>query len=287
MPSTADPLRTVLEHAIDGALHDQRIGTGCHAQHVDADAIGAGGATLFERLLQILVVEEHLLLVKRWRAALVDGLDGEVPRLAIGALEDRAVDRHGLADLPVVLVRKLPADDARGAILRELFVAAFCDRHLRVADQERVVVDAELREEAALVLFVVAAEPLPLADRFDAFNAGNLLLVAERQVDVEADRGLHQQAIGSRCIDRARQAGGDGLQDRDQKDSYRDGANRQQRTHRVADDVAPEKFPRHGLVPRCSVVVFDAAKLALVEVDRLLRVRSSLRVVRDHQDGLL
>ena len=187
-----DALRAVGEHLVDGALHGDRVDAVGQLEHVEAGALRSGRAALLERLLDVGELEEHLLLVERGRGALVDRVDLELPRAAVEAREDGAVDRDAVADLPAVFLGQLLADDAASARPGELLVAAVDDAHLGVAGQERLGVDAELREEAALVLLVAAAEPLPLADRLDARHRRHLLLVAERQVDEQADRGLHQ-----------------------------------------------------------------------------------------------
>ena len=61
-------------------------------------------------------MEEQLRLVGALDRRVVDAVDGELPRAAIGPPVDRALDRHALADLPAVPLRRVGADDRAGAI---------------------------------------------------------------------------------------------------------------------------------------------------------------------------
>ena len=61
-------------------------------------------------------MEEELRLVHSLLAALVDGVDDEIPGLAtVRAAEDRSLDRDAVADLPPEAFRDLPAHESAAA----------------------------------------------------------------------------------------------------------------------------------------------------------------------------
>ncbi len=104
-----------------------------------------------------------------------------------------------VADLPAELGSSASsvADDAAVRVRRKSSSLPSIERDLGVAGRTRSGSTPNWAKKFALVL-VVAAEPLPLADGFDAGHRRHLLLVGERQVDEQADRRLHEQPVRRR-----------------------------------------------------------------------------------------
>ena len=106
----------------------------------------AEAAALGDRFSQELVVEDQLRLVGALDLRVVDAVDGELPRTAVGPAVDRALDRNALADLEAVLLRRVAADDRAGAVGEQRLLLILGELELlRIDPQPALGLDRECR----------------------------------------------------------------------------------------------------------------------------------------------
>ena len=132
-------------------------------------------------LLQVFVMEQHHVVVDDRIGRRVDPADGEGPV----AREDGALEGDVLAQPPAEQVEQPAADDRGGALAEEGLLLVLRQDDLGVDLEVRLRVHRELGEEA-LVVPVLAAEPVGPGDLGDALRRAEPVGVAQRQREHEA-----------------------------------------------------------------------------------------------------
>jgi hypothetical protein len=141
-------------------------------------------------------VEHHACRISGLIARLVDGAHDELPLAGINV----ALQLHNVADLQIIAVGDVDADDGGIALAPERFELLRLDDELRVHFKETVRVYGQTGKELVFV-DVDTREPRGVGYLVDAWNLRDLVAVGQRQSKHERNCVTGDQSVGGGRLD--------------------------------------------------------------------------------------
>ena len=161
---------------IDALRYQWRLLRMLKPNQEDANLVSVIRRDAFQRFIEIIPLKEELGFIGLAGGPAVNAANHEVPCPRI----DGSNQRDLIANLPVVFLGQLAADDAPAPIQQKCFHLFGGNHEFRIKPKIGARVDGELRKEILLV-DVDAREPLRHADRLDPFDLTDPASVMQRQ----------------------------------------------------------------------------------------------------------
>ena len=147
---------------------------------------------------------------------------------------------HDVADLEIVPVGDVDADDRGVALALERFELLALDDKFRIDVEKRIGIDRQAREKLILV-DIHAGKPDRVSDFIDARHLGDAIAISERQRKNKRDRVARDQAVRRRGLDSRIPSRDHRLQQSESHHRDADADDREQASQLVAQSIAQQK----------------------------------------------
>ena len=180
-------------------------------------------------------MKHHRRRIGRLVARLINAAHDELPLARINV----AFHGHDVADLEIVPVGDVDADDAGVALALERFELLGRNDKFRIDVEKRIGIDRQAREKLILV-DINAGKPDGISDLVDARHLGNAIAISERQRKNKRDRVARDQAVRRRGLDPRIPSSDHGLEQSECHHRDADADDREQASKFVAQGIAQQ-----------------------------------------------